>query len=69
MALTTIAVNGGQTLENGLLFTTKVTFNQNAVSGDYLNNLRELFVGKLSRADVGIDACSRILLEVERPIP
>ena len=57
MALTTIAVNGGQTLENGLLFTTKVTFNQNAVSGDYLNNLRELFVGKLSRADVGIDAC------------
>ena len=56
-ALTAIAVDGGQTLENGLLFTTKVTFNQDSVSGDHLNNLRELFVGKLSRTDVGIDAC------------
>ena len=57
VALTAIAVDGGQTLENGLLFTTKVTFNQDSVSGDHLNNLRELFVGKLSRTDVGIDAC------------
>ena len=45
-------VNAGQTLQSQLLLTTKVTFDEDVVAGDSLNNLGQLSVGECACAKV-----------------